>query len=262
MSAADILAKLPNGMHDASISNLRVEFGHKRVTLDMEFWVGDLDAEDEAKREAYRVGRLVLTGVVAMLLDPPDPADSGSCFSLDEVPMRDLSEISLDSQCLTYLISALEGVAAPTDSLAEQKVALVRLYLYTPGTVWVTPTVKREFLRIRDEARRASHITWTSVLFGVRPLNDAAAVERRAASLEPLHADFDDRLVLAESEDIGFATLVSFDARFVNHLSNHARLLLTEPAALWASLGIPRGARPDKVPAFGNPLASETWWRW
>ncbi len=55
--------------------------------------------------------------------------------------MRDLSEIGLDSQCLTYLISALEGVAAPSDSLAEQKVALVRLYLYTPGTVWVTPTV-------------------------------------------------------------------------------------------------------------------------
>jgi hypothetical protein len=54
--------------------------------------------------------------------------------------MRNLSEIGLDSQCLTYLISALENVAAPTDRLAEQKVSLVRLYLYTPGTVWVTPT--------------------------------------------------------------------------------------------------------------------------
>jgi hypothetical protein len=172
------------------------------------------------------------------------------------------SEIGLDSQCLTYLISALEGVAAPTDSLAEQKVALVRLYLYTRGSVSVTPTVKREFLRIRDEARRASHVSWTSVLFGVRPLNDAAAVERRAASLESFHADRDDRLVLAESEDVGFATLLSFDTRFVNHLSNHARLVLTQPAACWASLGIPTGAKPDKVPAFGNPLAAETWWRW
>jgi hypothetical protein len=82
-----------------------------------------------------------------------------------------------------------------------------------PGTLWVTPAVERECLRIRDEARRNSHVSWTSVLFGVRPLNDGAAVERRAASLGPFHADLDDRLVLAESEDIGFATLVSSDTR-------------------------------------------------
>ena len=66
-------------------------------------------------------------------------------------------------------------------------------------------------------------MTWTSILFGVRPLNDAGAVERRAASMEPYHADHDDRLVLAEAEDIGFASLVSFDAKFVNRLAKHAR---------------------------------------
>ena len=123
-------------------------------------------------------------------------------------------------------------------------------------------TVEREFLRIREEVRRASHVSWTSVLFGVRPLSDAGAVETRAASMEPYHPDADDRLVLAEAEDIGFATLVSFDTKMVNRLSKHARLLLTQPAEYWASLGIPRGATPDKVPAFGNPLAGETWWRW
>jgi len=71
VSPSEILAQLPNGMHDASISQMRVEFGRGTVTLDMEFWVGDLDAEDEAQREAYRLGKLVLTGVVAMLLEPP-----------------------------------------------------------------------------------------------------------------------------------------------------------------------------------------------
>lgn len=176
--------------------------------------------------------------------------------------MRDLSEIGLDTNCLTYLLGALEGVAAPTDGLAEQKVALVRLFLYTPGTLWVTPTVKREFLRIRDEVRRASHVSWTSVLFGVRPLNDAAAVEMRADSLEPYHADLDDRLVLAESEDIGFATLVSFDSNFVKHLSARTVLRLTRPADYWENLGIPKGTSPDKVPTLGNPLADEDWWRW
>jgi hypothetical protein len=54
-------------------------------------------------------------------------------------------------------LEALEGVAEPMDDLAEQKVALVRLYLYTPGTLWTMPTVKEEFSRIADPARRAKH---------------------------------------------------------------------------------------------------------
>jgi hypothetical protein len=175
--------------------------------------------------------------------------------------MRDLSEIGLDSQCLSYLIDALEGIGAPTDNLAEQKVALVRLYLYTPGTLWVTPTVEREFLRIRNEARRASHVSWTSVLFGVRPLTDGVRAEERAADLAPLHADVDDRMGLAEAEDIGFTTLLSFDSDFVKHLGAHADLLLTRPAAYWESLAISKGTTPNKVPAYGNPLANEAWWR-
>jgi hypothetical protein len=84
MTPDDILAQLPNGMHDASISAMHVEFGARRVTLDLEFWVGDLDSEDEQAREAHRFGRLVLDGVEAMVVDPPDPADKGSRFSPEE----------------------------------------------------------------------------------------------------------------------------------------------------------------------------------
>lgn len=176
--------------------------------------------------------------------------------------MSDLSQVGLDSQCLSYLIDTLEGIAAPTDRLAEQKLALVRSYLYTPGTLWVTPTVEREFRRIRDARRRASHVSWTNVLFGVRRVNAAVAVADRAVSLEQFHDDPDDRLVLAEAEDIGFTTLLSFDTDFVKHLAPHARLSLTTPGEFWKNLAIPRGATPTTVPADGNPLADEDWWRW
>ncbi len=84
MTPADIMAELPNGMHDASIREMRVEFGGQHITLNMDFWVGDLDSDDEEKREAYRAGKLVLTGVIAMVVEPPDPADKGSHFSPDE----------------------------------------------------------------------------------------------------------------------------------------------------------------------------------
>jgi len=173
-----------------------------------------------------------------------------------------LAEVGLDSQCLSYVIDALEGVEKPTDNLAEQKVALVRTYFYTPGTLWTMPTVKREFERISDPVRRAKHQSWTSVLFGVCPLNNPEAVTRRAAELEEFHPDIDDRMLLAEAEDVGFSTLLSFDADFVKHLGHRTRLSLTTPGSFWQSLAVPRGAAPHHVPAPGNPLASQTWWRW
>jgi hypothetical protein len=172
------------------------------------------------------------------------------------------SEIGLDSNCVSYVIAAMEGIGEPTDSLAAQKVALVRLYLYTPGTLWTLPTVQEEFSRIRDEPRRSSHESWTSVLFGVRRVNDPAAVERRASELEPLHRPRGDRMVLAEAEDIGFAALLSFDTKFVQRLARHAKLNLATPASLWDTLGIPRGAAPVHLPREANPLAAPTWWRW
>ena len=172
------------------------------------------------------------------------------------------SEVALDSQCLSYLIDALEGIGPLIDALADQKVALVRLYLYTPGTLWVTPTVQTEFLRIRDPARRGSHQSWTSVLFGVYPLNNPAAVQHRAASLLKFHADADDCTILSEAEDVGFGTLLTFDDDFVKHLSSHAMLQLTRPVQFWAALAIPKGASPQKVPTLGNPLATQTWRRW
>ncbi len=73
MTPAAILADLPNGFHDATIRELHVEFAREQVTLEVEFWVGDLDAETEEVREATRVGQLLLTGVTSMFVEPPDP---------------------------------------------------------------------------------------------------------------------------------------------------------------------------------------------
>ncbi len=94
------------------------------------------------------------------------------------------------------------------------------------------------------------------------PLNGPEAAQRRAAELEDHHSDIDDRLVLAEAEDIGFSPLLSFHADFVKHLGHHTRLCLTTSASFWQSLAVPRGATPQQAPATGNPLGARTWWRW
>ena len=171
-------------------------------------------------------------------------------------------DIALDSQCLTYLIDALEGVGPPTDALAEQRIALVRTYLYTQGTLWITPTVEREFKLIRDRAKRDRHVSWTNTIFGVRRLNDAAAITRRAAKLSVLHGGERDCLIVAEAEDIRAGTLLTFDADLERRLAPSAELLLARPAPFWASLGVVRGATPNKVPSSDNPLADQDWWRW
>ena len=163
---------------------------------------------------------------------------------------------------MAYVIDALEGVAEPTDDLATQKIALVRFYVYTPGTLWTMPMVKQEFSRIPNPVRRASHERWTNVLFGVRPLNRPELVKQRAADLERHHRKAGDCMVLAEAEDIGFSALLSFDATFIKRLAPQARLNLTAPEAFWTSLAIPRGATPVHLPAHGNPLAQQSWWRW
>jgi hypothetical protein len=93
-------------------------------------------------------------------------------------------------------------------------------------------------------------------------LNRPDAVKERAAELEKFHADHDDRMVLAEAQDIGFSALLSFDARFVRRLAPHTRLNLTTPASFWQALRVAKGASPHQVPAQGNPLARQTWWRW
>jgi len=56
VTLADILAgAFERPSHDATIRELRVEFGREQVALDIEFWVGDLDADSKCswlKREA------------------------------------------------------------------------------------------------------------------------------------------------------------------------------------------------------------------
>ena len=179
------------------------------------------------------------------------------------VSSQALHEVGLDSMCLSYLIDALEGVGPPADALADQKVALVRSYLYTEGTLWVTPTVQTEFMRIKNDARRESHRRWTSVLFGVRPLMNRVVVERRTQELLVAHAAPNDCRILAEGEDIGLATLLTFDDDFIARLATGSSTVeVVRPVEFWARLAVRRGAKPVKVPTLDNPLAAQTWWRW
>lgn len=173
-----------------------------------------------------------------------------------------LEEVFVDSNCLSYVVDAMWAVSPPTDQLAGERVALLRIYLYAAATLWTVPTVKQEFERIRDAERLANHRAATSVLFGVRPLQRPDAVASRAAGLLKLHQKPADCRIVAEVEDVGGRVLLTFDGDLVRRIKGHTPLKLRTPSQFWGELAIPRGAKPRTVPAPENPLAGQTWWRW
>jgi len=171
-------------------------------------------------------------------------------------------QIGLDSQCLSYLIDGLEALTPPAGELETIRVSLARLYFYTPGTLWVTPTVKAECARIRNEMRRALHTSWMGVIFGVRQPLDLRRIEERAGQLRAHHMGEADCRIVAEAESAELRVLVSNDVDLRKHLKSSTTLALLGPEELWNELGIPRGAQPTKLPHSTNPLSSQDWWRW
>ena len=67
----DIETLLPNGLHDAVLKRYGVDMEKGEASLYFDVWVGELEASDEADREAYRAGTLELSGVRYFVVEPP-----------------------------------------------------------------------------------------------------------------------------------------------------------------------------------------------
>ncbi len=95
--------------------------------------------------------------------------------------------VGLDSQCLSYLLDAMFGVTEPTDTLANEKKALIRIWFYTPETYYASETVVSEAKAIQEPVRRELHEGSLRVLFLDPPLQDRASVEARTVQLAASH---------------------------------------------------------------------------
>ncbi len=73
MSTLEQLAgTLPNGFHDAEVRSCLVDFVARRVTLEIDVWVGEVVA-DRDRREARQPARIILGALVFLQIEPPDP---------------------------------------------------------------------------------------------------------------------------------------------------------------------------------------------
>jgi hypothetical protein len=173
--------------------------------------------------------------------------------------------VAIDSNALTYFVEAIEPSYHPsTDdpTLAVERLAMIRSYLYRAIGLWVMPTVVVEYNRIRDPARHFQHKSNARVLLLDHPVGASAGfLAGRAKELGAHHKGAADTYVVAEAEAAGVPVLLTRDDDLINDLQPHTSLLLQYPSAFWASLGVPAGATPYLTPSPPNPLAFVSWWR-
>ena len=171
--------------------------------------------------------------------------------------------MGVDSNCLSFIIDALQGIEKPTDRLAEQRIALARTFFYTGQTFFTTPKVKSECENIPDPVRKAKHQSWMVTHFGTLPIRvPEDDISQLARYFNQFHPKESDCMVLAEAEASQLDILLSFDFDFVDHLAGKSNVILMKPLDYWNALGIRKGSPPKTVPHPTNPLIDQRWWRW
>lgn len=176
------------------------------------------------------------------------------------------TDIAIDSNCHTYLVDAMYSCEQPVDKLANQKIALLRIYLYRNKILHISPTVKLEYQKIKETSKKERHDGVSNVLLGDVPKSDYKITENRFN----FYANFykgkkkeNDCRILAESELGGCLYLLTYDFDFLKQLKEKTKSIkMRTPVEFWDSLNISKGSKPIRAPHPTNPLSKQTWWIW
>ena len=70
MTFEEIQDSLPNGLHDAGINSISLDYLHRKVIFDLKIWTSDLEDEDP---ETYRRATLSFAPFLYCVIEGPDP---------------------------------------------------------------------------------------------------------------------------------------------------------------------------------------------
>jgi hypothetical protein len=73
MTLQEIENNLPNGLHDAQVRRVEIDYEKRIVKFSLLLWTGDLSSEEESVREAYKEGELTIKDFIYCVIEPPDP---------------------------------------------------------------------------------------------------------------------------------------------------------------------------------------------
>jgi hypothetical protein len=91
MTLEEIEKTLPNGLPDSKVNRVVVDYEQRRLTLDLDIWIGDPGSDAPEQREAYRRGQILVDGLLFAVLEPPDPRypfSASAELTLDGCDMR------------------------------------------------------------------------------------------------------------------------------------------------------------------------------
>jgi len=71
MTFDELCRSLPNGLHDAELVGLHVDYSSRGATIDVNVDVGSSETPADQLEEAYRPARLVFSGLQFIVIDPP-----------------------------------------------------------------------------------------------------------------------------------------------------------------------------------------------
>src|SRR3989442_13687000 len=145
---------------------------------------------------------------------------------------------AVDSNALTYLVNAIgvEGYDPAQDNsgLADERVAMARLFMYGDCKLWVPPVVRTETADIpAGELRDAQNrMTWYQLLDHDSGVSETV-IDRRVNELLRHHAGANDCRVVAETETMELGYLVTRDDKLNRRLQAHTRVRIVRPTELW-----------------------------
>ena len=70
MTFRQLIASLPNGLHDAELRRFEMDYMRRRLQLDLSLWVGDMRGPGD--RETYRPAHLNFDEVAFLIIESPD----------------------------------------------------------------------------------------------------------------------------------------------------------------------------------------------
>jgi len=174
---------------------------------------------------------------------------------------------ALDSNALSHLLDAVADGYFPEDdtqAVRAERVGMFHLFCYFDGSLWVSPTVRKEYTRITDLEKRQRHDRWARYLLeDVEPTASESELRSRADELRLAagHPDADDCQIVAEVEAMQIGVLLTADAQLLARVPAHTAVRILRPTQMIASLALRPGTVPIRTPAAGNPLRHQTWWR-
>jgi len=72
MTLKELENTLPNGLHDAEVRSIAVDYVQHKVALDLTVWVGRMEDPPE-RREAYKEGRIEIFVLLFLMMEHQDP---------------------------------------------------------------------------------------------------------------------------------------------------------------------------------------------